>query len=495
MITFLLGIAGLVLGYVIYGAVVDKIFKPSSTFKTPAMKKDADGVDFVPMNWKKVMLIQFISIAGTGPIFGAIAGALWGPVAYLWIIFGCIFAGAVHDYFSGMLSVRSNGGSVSEVVGKYLGNVPRNIMRVFSIVLLILVGAVFTTTPALIFDDVIASPGAGVHTNFYFIAIAVIIVYYIIATITPINKIIGRIYPAFGILLTFTGVAIFLMLFVRGYMVGAPELVLRNVHPAGTMIFPFLFITIACGAISGFHATQSPLMARCIRNEKEGRKVFYGSMILEGFIAMIWAAAAMTFFANREGGLVAALPAPNVVTQVSLGLLGPIIGTIVIIGVMFFPITSGDTAFRAARLILADSFKFSQKPILNRFILAIPLFVIGIILCLPFVDFDILWRYFAWSNQSLATIVLWAAAAYLAKTGKSYWIALIPATFMTTVVVSFIMIAPIGFRLPYMAGVIGGIVAAAALFVVFVYFVVIKQRGTLIEEERRLLEEGSKETA
>ena len=493
MITFILAIVALVLGYVIYGAIVDRIFKPSATFKTPAMRKDADGVDYVPMKWGKVMLIQFISIAGTGPIFGAIAGALWGPVAYLWIIFGCIFAGAVHDYFAGMLSVRNNGSSVSEVVGKYLGKTPRNIMRVFSIVLLVLVGTVFTTTPSMIFDNMIAP---GPRTHWYFIALAVIIVYYIIATVTPIHKIIGRIYPAFGILLTFTGVAIFVMLFAGGHMTGAPELELRNFHPNQNvsmlaMVFPFLFITIACGAISGFHATQAPLMARCIRNEKEGRKVFYGSMILEGFIAMIWAAAAMNFFDGGILGLQGALPAPNVVTEVSRGLLGPVIGTVVILGVIFFPITSGDTAFRAARLILADSFKFSQQPIKNRFVLALPIFAIGIALC--FIDFGIIWRYFAWSNQTLATIVLWTAAAYLAKTGKNYWIALVPATFMTVVVTSYIIIAPEGFRVPnYAIGLTAGLVTAAALFVTFIYFVAIKQRGTLIEEERQLLDEGSR---
>ncbi|MCL2294442.1 MAG: carbon starvation protein A [Spirochaetes bacterium] len=498
MITFLAAIVMLVIGYVIYGSIVERVFKPCPALKTPAMRKDADGVDYVPMNWKKVLLIQFISIAGTGPIFGAIAGAMWGPAAYFWIVFGCIFAGATHDYLSGMLSVRNNGASASEIVGKYLGSTPRNIMRVFSIVLLILVGTVFITSPAMIFNSLMIFKNLAAEgtRHFLFIAIVVIIIYYIAATISPIDKIIGRIYPAFGVLLTFMAVGILITLFTSGQMQNAPEFEFRNFHPAKMAIFPFLFITIACGAISGFHATQAPLMARCMRNEKEGRRIFYGSMVLEGVVAMVWAAAAMTFFGGTEG-LSKAGPAPVVVNTVSIALMGTVLGTIAIVGVIFFPITSGDTAFRAARLTLADSFKFSQKPIKNRLLLALPLFAIGVALTWFAIanaqNFGIIWRYFAWSNQTLATIMLWAGAVYLAKTGKFYWIALIPATFMTVVVICYIIIAPEGLRLPYMVGIIAGLVTAAALFAAFIYFIAIKQRGTLAEEEAAQIRDGERE--
>jgi carbon starvation protein CstA len=471
MISFIVAVVVLILGYVLYGKLVEKIFVINPDAPTPAARIN-DGVDYVAMDWKKALLIQFLNIAGTGPIFGAIAGALWGPAAFAWIVFGCIFAGAVHDYFSGMLSLRNDGASISEIVGKYLGKTPRYIMRVFSVVLLVLVGVVFVTSPALILKNMISPDSQTV----YYICLAVIIIYYIVATILPIDKIIGRIYPIFGAALLIMAVGITVMLFVKGEIRTIPEFAFQNIHPAKRHLFPFLFITIACGAISGFHATQSPLMARCIKTEKEGRKVFYGAMIAEGVVALIWAAAAMAHFGGQEG-LAAAGAAPVVVNRVSQDLMGIVGGILAVLGVVACPITSGDTAFRSARLTIADSLKYDQKPIKNRFFIALPLFAIGIALC--FIDFNIIWRYFAWSNQTLATIALWAASAYLAKTGKLYWITLIPATFMTVVVTSYILVAPEGFKLPYPVGIVTGLVVAAVLFFLFIPLIAVKQKNSL----------------
>jgi carbon starvation protein CstA len=471
MISFVVSIAVLILGYVVYGKIVEKVFVINPDAQTPAVRIN-DGVDYVAMDWKKALLIQFLNIAGTGPIFGAIAGALWGPAAFAWIVFGCIFAGAVHDYFSGMLSLRSNGASISEIVGKYLGKIPRYIMRVFSVVLLVLVGVVFVTSPSQILTNLISPDSRQV----YYIYLAVIIFYYIIATILPIDKIIGRIYPIFGAALLIMAVGIVFMLFVSGEIFTIPEFAFQNIHPKGMHLFPFLFITIACGAVSGFHATQSPIMARCIKTEKEGRRVFYGAMIAEGVVALIWAAAAMAHFGGQQG-LADAGPAAVVVNKISRDLMGVIGGILAVLGVVACPITSGDTAFRSARLTIADSLNYEQKPLKNRFIIALPLFAIGIALC--FIDFNIIWRYFAWSNQTLATIALWAASAYLAKTGKLYWITLIPATFMTVVVTSYILVAPEGFRLPYPVGIITGLVVAVALFVLFIPLIAVKQKNSV----------------
>ncbi|MDR3171034.1 MAG: carbon starvation protein A [Treponema sp.] len=473
MISFIVAVVALILGYVLYGKIVEKVFVIKPEAQTPAVRIH-DGVDYVAMDWKKAMLIQFLNIAGTGPIFGAIAGALWGPAAFVWIVFGCIFAGAVHDYFSGMLSLRNDGASISEIVGKYLGTIPRYIMRVFSVVLLILVGVVFITSPAQILRNMINPESQSL----YYTCLVLIIVYYIIATILPIDKLIGRIYPIFGAALIIMAIGITIMLFVKGEILTVPEFAFQNLHPKGMHLFPFLFITIACGAISGFHATQSPLMARCLKSEREGRRVFYGAMIAEGVVALIWAAAAMAHFGSQEG-LAAAGPAAVVVNKVSLDLMGIVGGILAVLGVVACPITSGDTAFRSARLTIADSLHFNQQPIKNRFLIALPLFAIGIALC--FIDFNIIWRYFAWSNQTLATIALWATSAYLAKTGKCYWMALIPATFMTVVVTSYILIAPEGFKLPYLVGPITGIIIAAVLFCMFIARIAVKQKNTLKE--------------
>lgn len=471
MISFMVSVILLILGYVLYGSLIEKIFVIKPEAQTPAGAIH-DGVDFVELPMWKALLIQFLNIAGTGPIFGAIAGALWGPAAFGWIVFGCIFAGAVHDYFSGMLSLRNRGASISEIVGKYLGKTPRYIMRVFSVALLILVGTVFITSPALILKNLIDES----NQNIYYIALAIIILYYIIATIMPIDKIIGRIYPVFGAALLIMGVGITVMLFVTGEIRSVPEFAFRNIDPTGRPLFPFLFITIACGAISGFHATQSPIMARCLKTEKDGRRVFYGAMIIEGIVAMIWAAAAMAHFGG-QAGLAAAGDAPVIVNKISIDLMGVAGGVLAVLGVVACPITSGDTAFRSARLTIADSLKFDQKPLKNRFILALPLFAIGIALC--FIDFNVIWRYFAWSNQTLATIVLWAISAYLAKTGKLYWVTLIPGVFMTVVVISYILVAQEGLRLPYPVGLVTGLLVAVVLFCLFIPLIAVKQKNTL----------------
>lgn len=445
MVTFIICIAALILGYVFYGKFVEKRFGIDSERKTPAIAKE-DGVDFVPMKWGKIFLIQFLNIAGLGPIFGAIAGALWGPWAFVWIVVGCIFAGAVHDYFSGMLSVRHGGASIPEVVGQYLGSGFKNFMRVFAVILLILVGVVFIKGPAAILNGL-----TGMNVT---ILIAIIFVYYLLATMIPIDKLIGKIYPIFGVSLLIMAVGIAGALIFGGYQI--PELVpanLVNMHnePDSHPIFPMLFITIACGAISGFHSTQSPLMARCITNEKQGRKVFYGTMIAEGIVAMIWAAAAMAFFGGvKELGETMAQPGHNaawVVNEICGSLLGKVGGFLAILGVVAAPITSGDTAFRSARLTIADAFNIKQSTLLKRLAVTLPLFAVGFLLTQ--VNFAVIWRYFGWANQTIATLVLWTAAMYLVHQKRNAWFVLIPATFMTAVVTTYILIAPEGFTMAH----------------------------------------------
>ncbi|WP_035165221.1 carbon starvation CstA family protein, partial [Caloranaerobacter azorensis] len=406
MVSFLTSILILVLGYFTYGKFVEKVFGVDEKRPTPAVAMN-DGVDFVQLSWPKIFLIQFLNIAGLGPIFGAIMGALFGPAAFLWIVLGSIFAGAVHDYFSGMLSVRHDGKSISEIVGIYLGEKARKIMRIFSVILLVLVGTVFMTGPA----KLLASLNL-VGINSTSVWLGIIIIYYFLATILPVDKVIGRIYPLFGAALLIMAVGIGGMLVIKGYNI--PEIALINLHPKGLPIWPMLFVTIACGAISGFHATQSPMMARCISNEKYGRRIFYGAMISEGIIALIWAAAAMSFFDGGILGLNETLAngGPGAVVKIiSSTLLGPIGGVLAMLGVIAAPITSGDTAFRSARLVIADALGFKQSEIKKRLMLAIPLFAVGF--TLTRIDFGIIWRYFAWSNQTLAMIVLWASAAYL----------------------------------------------------------------------------------
>lgn len=468
MITFLLSILALIAGYIVYGAFVEKVFGVDSQRPTPAVTM-RDGVDYIPMGWGKIFLIQFLNIAGLGPIFGAIAGALWGPVAFFWIVFGNILAGAVHDYFSGMLSVRNDGKSIPEIVGDYLGNGFRQFMRIFTVLLMVLVGAVFVVGPVGILNNM-ANLGISVWT-------AAVFIYYILATLLPVDKIIGKIYPVFGFAMLFMATGIF-----SGIMSGGFEI--PEVWPSGLInmhndadkypVFPLLFITIACGAISGFHSTQSPLMARCITNEKLGRRVFYGAMVAEGIVALIWAAAGMAFFGGiQELNVVMAEHKGNaawVVNEITNSLLGKAGGLLALIGVVVAPITSGDTAFRSARLIIADFLKLKQGPMRNRLLITVPLFVVGFVITQ--VDFAIIWRYMAWSNQTLATIVLWAITVYLFKDNKPYLITLIPGVFMTAVVSTYLFIAPEGFALPknisYVAGgVITLIITTGFLVVAF----------------------------
>ena len=456
MVSFFISVIALILGYLLYGKFIERIFRPDPARQTPAVTK-ADGVDFIPMPTWKVFMIQFLNIAGTGPIFGAIMGAKFGPAAYLWIVFGCIFGGAVHDYLSGMLSLRNGGAGLPELIGKYLGKRTKAVMLCFSVLLLVLVGAVFVYSPAVILKDL-----AGDGTNNAFLIWAgVIFVYYIIATMLPIDKIIGKIYPLFAVALIFMAVALMVGLIVK--MPQIPELWdgLQNRSQTwggkGQPIWPYMFVTIACGAISGFHATQSPLMARCIKNEKLGRPVFYGSMITEGLVALVWAAVSSYFFfgggAAEVGGTFADA-APTVVTKVSRSWLGVVGSILALLGVVAAPITSGDTALRSARLIIADTLHINQKPVAKRLAISLPLFFISALMLWFNIanedGFNIIWRYFGWANQTLAVFTLWAVTVFLAREreGVSYLVTLLPACIMTAVSVAYICIAQIGLNLP-----------------------------------------------
>lgn len=455
MVSFLLSVVALILGYIFYGTIVEKIFGVDESRQTPATTM-ADGVDYMPIDWKRGFLIQFLNIAGLGPIFGAVAGAYWGPAAFIWIVLGCIFAGATHDFFAGMLSVKHGGETVAEIIGRYLGVTAKTAMRFFSVLLLLLVGVVFVNGPAGILEGMTGVPRLA--------WVGIIIVYYMLATVLPIDKIISKFYPIFGAALIIMGIGIITAIMVQGYKI--PEITLQNLHPTGKAIFPYLFITIACGAISGFHATQSPIMARCLQNEKLGKRIFYGSMIAEGVIALIWAAAAMAFFGNTAS-LAEAGSAAVVVNTISVTVLGTFGGFLALLGVVACPISSGDTAFRSARLAIADAIKLKQGKIVNRFIIAIPLFAVGTALC--FIDFSIIWRYFAWSNQTLAMMMLWAASAFLVKEKKFHWITSIPASFMTAVTTTYILLAPEGLSIAPSIAYPLGIGFSVLTFVFFLY--------------------------
>ncbi|BBF43624.1 carbon starvation protein A [Lachnospiraceae bacterium KM106-2] len=462
MKTFLICLTILIVGYFTYGKFIDKLVGPNDDKETPATRLQ-DGVDYVPMPWYKVFLVQFLNIAGTGPIFGAISGALFGPVAFLWITFGCIFAGAVHDYLSGIISLRHDGASVSELVGLYLGKTMMMIMRVFSVVLLILVGTVFVNSPATLLANM-----TGLSVT---ILTVIIIIYYIVATVLPVDKVIGKIYPVFGAALLIMAIGLCGGMLYNDFTGAKPmmELTLQNLHPKGLAVFPFLFTTIACGALSGFHATQSPMMARCVNRESECKKVFFGAMIVEGIVALIWCAVAIAFFGNT-GALAEAIAVggpSGVVREVSQGLLGTFGMILAVLGVVACPITSGDTAFRSARLTIADALQMKQDKIKNRFIIAIPLFVICIIL--NQVDFDIIWRYFAWSNQTLATIFLWTGTAFLIKNKKFHYVTMLPAIFMTYICVTYILQAPEGLRIA--ANISNGISVVVTIIITVFFFI------------------------
>lgn len=455
MITFVIALAALIVGYLLYGRFVERMVQPTDA-PTPAIAK-ADGVDFLVLPGWKIFMIQFLNIAGTGPIFGAIMGAKFGPVAYLWIVFGCIFAGATHDYLSGMLSIRNGGASLPDLVGKYLGNVTKQVMLVFSILLLVMVGAVFVYSPAEILHSISGSSAMW---------IVIIFAYYIIATMLPIDKIIGKFYPIFAFALLFMALALMVCLFLK--MPVLPEL-WDGVDNLGAerlgltdQIFPCLFITVACGAISGFHATQSPLMARCMEHERQGRPIFYGAMITEGIVALIWATVSMYFFygdpapgytiihgAAETGSHTSAPAVVNLVCNDWLGVAG---GILALLGVVAAPITSGDTAFRSARLIIADFLKMEQRSIRRRLYICLPMFAASIALLLWQIEnpdgFNVIWQYFGWANQTLAVFTLWTLTVYLVREKKPYIITLIPALFMTTVCSSFLFVSKQAFGLP-----------------------------------------------
>ena len=439
MISFLLCLAILIAGYFFYGKVVENTFGPDDR-ETPAVRIN-DGVDYVVLPQWKLFMIQLLNIAGLGPIFGALSGALWGPIVFLWITFGTIFAGGVHDYFSGMLSERNDGVSISEISGIYLGKTMKNVMRVFSVVLLIMVGTVFAVGPAGLLQ-LLCSNAPGILSSKMFWLI-LILVYYFIATFLSIDKLIGKVYPVFGICLIVMAVGVGLGIFTKGYEIPEIWSHFYNMHPQATPIWSFMFITVACGAISGFHATQSPLMARCLKSEKQGHFVFYGAMVSEGIIALIWAAAGCAIYTGQElldlgaGG-------PTAVYDICSKTMGGIGIALAMLGVIACPITSGDTAFRSARLVLADWFHIDQKVWKNRLLLCLPVLGIGAFLgignALGKIDYTIIWRYFSWTNQTLAMIVLWCASMFLFYEKKNYWITVVPATFMTAVSITYFML-------------------------------------------------------
>ena len=467
MITFLVCLVLLVVAYFAHGSYLERVCKIDPRRAVPSQSL-YDGVDYVPMSRWRTFLIQLLNIAGIGPIFGAIMGACFGPVAFLWITLGGIFMGAMHDFLSGVMLVRNEGLSISEIVGRYMGRATLQFMRIFSIILLILVGVVFLRSPASILGEMIPSVS-------YWWWIGIIIVYYFVATLMPIDKIIGKLYPLFGAALIFMAIGLAGVILFGDYSV--PELslsTLRNYQPNAEAlpIVPTLFITIACGAISGFHATQSPLMARCIKSEGDCRSVFYGAMITESIIALIWAAIAMAFFHGPDKLAIALAEHGNsaawVVNTISTSTLGVVGGILAVLGVVAAPITSGDTAFRSARLIVADSLHIEQRSIPKRLLISIPIFAIGIVL--NFIDFDVVWRYFSWTNQALATVVLWTIVVYHRREGYNIWVALLPAIFMTYICSSFVFISDQFFgmdnrTLAYILGGVATVVLTAIMWV------------------------------
>ncbi len=494
MISFALSLVALIVGYMIYGRLVERVFAPDDR-PTPAVSK-ADGVDYIELPGWKVFMIQFLNIAGTGPIFGAIMGAWYGPMAYLWIVLGCIFAGAVHDYLIGMLSVRHGGAGLPELVGRYLGRATKRVMLVFSVLLLMMVGVVFVYSPAIIMDTIWGTKMAWIIGIF---------VYYVIATMLPIDKIIGKIYPLFAFSLLFMAAALLVGLIVK--MPALPELwtsmsdyTAAHAQPSlgiegfigKNPVFPCLFITIACGAISGFHATQSPLMARCMKHERQGRPIFYGAMITEGVVALIWATASMYFFyyggwrevvsadtvnafmAQADGGksLVQFFDAPTVVKEICSGWLGIVGGILAILGVVAAPITSGDTAFRSARLIIAEAIHLEQRSIRKRLYICIPMFAAAILLLVWQMEnpngFNVIWQYFGWSNQTMAVFTLWTITVYLARWRKPFVLTLVPAVFMTVISATFLLVSQQAFGLQSAIAYTGSAVVLVGALVWFV---------------------------
>lgn len=485
MITFLLSILLLVAGYFVYGKIVEKYLDVDPSRQTPAYAK-ADGVDFQPMSTWKVFVIQFLNIAGLGPIFGAVSGAAFGPAAYIWIVVGCIFMGAVHDFFAGMMSIHTGGMNMPEVTAKYLGKRMKGFMNFVVAFLLMAVGVSFVIGPAGLMQNL-----TSIDKEIW---LYIIFGYYILATLLPVDKIIGSIYPFMGAILLFMAFGVGVMLIV-GEINGTHQMmeltpaVLKNWHsnPEQNMIIPMMFIVISCGAISGFHATQSPMMARCLKNEKHARPVFYGAMIAEGIVAMIWATAAISYFGGPDGlnaamsdtgtmvngVLVKNAQAADIVDMICKSWLGKVGAVIAILGVVICPITSGDTAFRSLRLSVADFLKYDQKPIVKRLVVCLPIFVAAFFFCK--VDFSTAWSYLGIANQILASLVLWTGAAYLINKGRAHWMCSIPATFLTFICVCFLMVAPLGFGLAPLVGYIAGAAVAVPAFI----FCVVKGRRSV----------------
>ncbi len=466
MTSFLIAVAVLIAGYFLYGALMEKVFGIDPNREMPAYTK-RDGVDYMPMPTWKVFLIQFLNIAGLGPIFGAIMGIMFGPAAFLWIVLGTIFAGGVHDFLSAMMSIRSGGQSLPEIAGNELGRPLKNTMRVFSVALLILVGAVFVVTPSQLL--------AGLTPDYLneTVWIGIIFAYYIAATLLPIDKIIGNFYPVFGFALLFMAAGLLFVLIFGdvtipdGFDEGLASRYADDAHP----IFPMMFVTIACGALSGFHATQSPMMARCLKNERLARPVFYGAMVAEGLVALIWAAAAIAFTGGYDGMFeyVAAhgnSASADMVNDISTSWLGAFGGVLAILGVIAAPITTGDTALRSARLMAADMMRFDQKRLLKRVLMSLPIFALSFLLMM--IDFSILWRYFAWCNQTLAVFTLWAITVYLARHRKAFVVTLLPAIFMTAVSITYLLFAPEGFGLNWSVSV--GVGAAVGVLFTVLFF-------------------------
>lgn len=436
---FFLAVAALFIGYQVYGRFIERVFGADDSRPTPCYSM-ADGVDYVEMPTPKVFLIQLLNIAGVGPVFGPILGALYGPWALVWIVLGSLLGGGIQDYFSGMISLRSNGTSMPDIVGDNLGKFVKTFMVVFIIGVLVLVGVVFSSAPASLLAAVTPIPMT--------VWVIIIYAYYFVATILPIDKVIGRVYPVFAVVLLIMAVGLISALIFKGYDF-YPSAEFVNQHPKDLPMWPLMCITIACGAVSGFHATQSPMMARCLKRESLGRPVFYGAMVTEGLIALIWATLGMTFYTSPEllQEALAAGQAGKVVSDVSISLLGPVGGFLAILGVIALPISTGDTAFRAARLTLADILHYQQKSNTSRIFIAVPLFVAGAIISQ--VDFSTLWLYFAWANQTLSVVFLWTISVYLVRRKALHWVSTVPAMFMTSVCVTYICYEKIGFALPY----------------------------------------------
>lgn len=476
MLSFIIALAVLLIGSWVYGKFVEKVFGADPKRPTP-VKTMADGVDYVELPSWKIFLIQFLNIAGLGPIFGAIMGVMFGPSAFLWIVFGTILGGSIHDYLSGMLSLRSGGASQPEIVGRELGGGVKRAMRVFALLLMILVGAVFVFNPA---DLLAMLTPEHLSRTFWII---VIFAYYMLATLLPIDKLIGKLYPLFGIALLFMAVGILVMLFVHHQSVPEiwDEFYNHKSDPDANPIFPMMFVSIACGAISGFHATQSPMMARCLASERHARPIFHGAMVAEGVVALIWAAAAVAFTGGytQLGEYLGNGSPAALVNDLSSTWLGTAGGVLAILGVIAAPITSGDTALRSARLIAADFMNVGQKKIAKRLMISVPIFVLCFVVML--MPYDVLWRYFAWCNQVLSVFTLWACTVWLARNRKLYLITLIPALFMTAVTVTYIFFAPEGFSaltqtmfetpIPYEAAVGLGLVTSGVLLLMFARYV------------------------